>query len=281
MFSCVCQLSCVFSSCLFSLISSGLLVTPLCFCESALPCLALMSSLKTIIWVYSSSLCSSFLPAVCTWTEDLTSTVSGAHFTPFCFPFLKVFYFVPVFVSRGKEFAACHPALVWRDHRESSGREICSVRRLWLSPSPPAVCLVPGLPLPQARRIAADSSQPAAADPSPVDLVHNMARSAVCMSCGAHRNILMNLVLSCLRRLVESRRLMAEETIPSRLPLLSLMWKRLLRTLWGPLTPLSCPEEALASKLAQEGFLFLWVVLSCPVRLFSHGGRSCLVLSSV
>ncbi len=105
-----------------------------------------------------------------------------------------------------------------------------------------------------------------------------MARSAVCMSCCAHRNILMNLVLSCLRRLVESRRLMAEETIPSRLPLLSLMWKRLLRDLVRAPDSLSCPEEALASKLAQEGFLFLWVVLSCPVRLFSHGGRSCLVL---
>ncbi len=182
-----------------------------------------------------------------------------------------------MFVSRGKEFAACHPALVWRDHRESSGREICSVRRLWLSQ---ARRLLPSsrVAAPQARRIAADSSQPAAADPSPVDLVHNMARSAVCMSCCAHRNILMNLVLSCLRRLVESRRLMAEETIPSRLPLLSLMWKRLLRDLVRAPDSLSCPEEALASKLAQEGFLFLWVVLSCPVRLFSHGGRSCLVL---
>ncbi len=92
-------------------------------------------------------------------------------------------------------------------------------------PSPPAGCLVPGLPLPQAhrsreftppsaahpgppsagdhaagppltqaRRIAADSSLPAAADPSPVDPVHSMARSAVCMSCCAHRNILTHLV---------------------------------------------------------------------------------------
>ncbi len=35
---------------------------------------------------------------------------------------------------------------------------------------------------------------------------------------------------------------------------------------------LSCPEEASASKLAQEGFLFLWAVLSC---LFSPSGLSC------
>ncbi len=38
---------------------------------------------------------------------------------------------------------------------------------------------------------------------------------------------------------------------------------------------LSCPEEASASKLAQEGFLFLWAVLSC---LFSPSGLSCPVL---
>ncbi len=36
----------------------------------------------------------------------------------------------------------------------------------------------------------------------------------------------------------------------------------------------SCPEEASASKPAQEGFLFLWAVLSCPC-LFSPGGLSC------
>ncbi len=37
----------------------------------------------------------------------------------------------------------------------------------------------------------------------------------------------------------------------------------------------SCPEEASASKPAQEGFGFLWAILSC---LSGPGGRSCLVL---
>ncbi len=75
-------------------------------------------------------------------------------FTPFCFRFLKSFYFVPVCLSRDKEVAARHsrhsPLQVGvgvrrdrRECRESSGRE---------PSSPPAACLVPGLPLPQARR---------------------------------------------------------------------------------------------------------------------------------
>ncbi len=38
---------------------------------------------------------------------------------------------------------------------------------------------------------------------------------------------------------------------------------------------MSCPEEASASKPAQEGFWFLWAVLSC---LSGPGGRSCRVL---
>ncbi len=49
--------------------SSGLLVTPQCFCESALSCPALMSALKTIIWVYLLVCVSLFLPAVCTVTD--------------------------------------------------------------------------------------------------------------------------------------------------------------------------------------------------------------------
>ncbi len=69
---------------------------PRCFCESALPCLALMSSLKTIIWVYSSSPCSSFLPAV---TEDHDrrpdQNSKRRPFTPFFFPFFKSLLFCP------------------------------------------------------------------------------------------------------------------------------------------------------------------------------------------
>ncbi len=47
-----------------------------------------------------------------------------------------------------------------------------------------------GSPLTQAHRIGADSCPLAAANPSPVDPVHKTARSTVCMSCRAHRNIL-------------------------------------------------------------------------------------------
>ncbi len=62
-----------------------------------LPCLVLpsLSELKTVHLSLSSSLCSSFLHAVCTVTEDQTPTVSGANspcfvifwkcFVPICF----------------------------------------------------------------------------------------------------------------------------------------------------------------------------------------------------
>ncbi len=81
------------------------------------------------------------------------------------------------------------------------------------------------------------------------------------MSCCAHRNILTCLVLSMETRL--GPRVVAMEASPSRLPLLSQKWKRLLRDPVRAPDSSSCPEEASASKLAQEGFLFLWVVLSC------------------
>ncbi len=90
-----------------------------CFCESALPvlpCPGLMSLLKTIIWFWESPttdvlVCASlFLPAVCTVTEDQTTTVSGAH-SPVLVSIFESLLFVPVFVSRGKEVAARHPAL--------------------------------------------------------------------------------------------------------------------------------------------------------------------------
>ncbi len=47
-----------------------------------------------------------------------------------------------------------------------------------------------GLPLTQAHRIGADSCPLAAAIPSPVESPHVTARSAVCLFCCAHRNIL-------------------------------------------------------------------------------------------
>ncbi len=58
-------------------------------------------------------------------------------------------------------------------------------------PSPPAGSLVPGLPLPkempaglpltQARRIAADSCLPVTANPSPVDPVHTSRPGEPCL----------------------------------------------------------------------------------------------------
>ncbi len=50
---------------------------------------------------------------------------------------------------------------------------------------------------------------------------------------------------------------------------LSLKWRRSLRDPVRAPDSWSCPEEASASELALEGFLFLWAVLSC---LFSPGG---------
>ncbi len=59
---------------------------------------------------------------------------------------------------------------------------------------------------------------------------------------------------------------------------LSLRWKRLLRDPVRAPDSSSCPEEASASKPAQEGFWFLWDVLSC---LSGPGVLSCHVLLCV
>ncbi len=194
--------SLVFKSCLFSLISSCLLVTPRCFCESALPCLALMASLKTIIWVYSSSPCSSFLPAV---TEDQTKTVSGAPSHRFFFRFSKVFCFVP----RGMEVTTRPPALargwcvgVRRDRRESAGREHPARRSREFTPPSAA------LPGPPFAGVSGGS--------------RSLYRTGVEDQSG--------LVLSAETRRGQAAPLvMAEEAIPSRLPLLLQKWKRFLR----------------------------------------------------
>ncbi len=52
---------------------------------------------------------------------------------------------------------------------------------------------------------------------------------------------------------------------------LSLKWRRSLRDPVWASDSWSCPEEASASELALEGFLFLWAVLSCPVCLALEG----------
>ncbi len=120
------------------LVYSLLPVFPVCKPCLVLPCLALMSSLKTIIWVYV---------LVC------------------------VFLYPPCCVHQLPAVAI---------------------------PSPPAGSLVPGVPLPQARRpaadsmpagpplnqarrIAADSCPPVAANPSPVDPVHMSRPGEPCL----------------------------------------------------------------------------------------------------
>ncbi len=65
------------SSCLFSLMSSGLLVIPGVSCL-VLSCPALMSLLNIIIWVYIFVRVFLFLPRVCTVTQNLCSA-----FNPF------------------------------------------------------------------------------------------------------------------------------------------------------------------------------------------------------
>ncbi len=160
------------SSCLFSLMWSGLLVIPGVSCLWVLPCPAVMSLLNIIIWVYILVCVFLFLPRVCTVTEDQTKTVSGAHSPRFVFRFEKFLFCSSVYVclSRGMEVATRHSRHsllqvgvgVRRDRREcreSTGREpSCPPiagdirRRRWLSQARRHPCLVPGLPLPQARR---------------------------------------------------------------------------------------------------------------------------------
>ncbi len=97
------------SSCLFSLMSSGLLVIPGVSCL-VLSCPALMSLVNIIVWVYILVRVFLFLPRVCTVTEDQTKTVSGAHSPRFVFRFKKLLFCssVCVCLSRGMEVAAHH-----------------------------------------------------------------------------------------------------------------------------------------------------------------------------
>ncbi len=88
-------------------VPSGLLVIPRCSCVTALPCLALISTLKTVNFeLYPHLLVPRSSLVVCR-RPDLT--VGGAHSPRFVFLFLKVFYFFCL--SRGMEVAARHLAL--------------------------------------------------------------------------------------------------------------------------------------------------------------------------
>ncbi len=168
----------------FRLVYSLLPGVPVCQPCLVLPCLALMSSLKTIIWVYVLVCVSLFLPAVCTVTEDQTYKVSGAPSPRFVFHFWKSFVLLLCVLS----LAARKSPLVLPpsptssgDRRESVGREPSSppiagdIRRRPRLPTPPLTPSPPfagddaavrgspqpaGPPLTQARRIAADSGPP-------------------------------------------------------------------------------------------------------------------------
>ncbi len=127
-------------------------------------------------------------------------------FTLFCFPFCSS---SRVAAPPGATFAGdratglpltqCPPARLWLNAHRIAADSSPPDRR-WLMPA--------GLPLTQAHRIGADSCPLAAAYPSPVESPHVTARSAVCLFCCAHRNILKNHVLSCPWRLVWGRRLL-------------------------------------------------------------------------
>ncbi len=148
------------------------------------------------------------------------------------------------------------------------------------SPKPASDSMPAGPPLTQcprrwtrgclthARRIGADSCPLAAANPSPVDRVHTSRPGVLFLSrvvsTGA---VLISHVLSGPRRLsgAGGSSCCGRRGHSSHLPPCCGSGGRS----WGNLVRapdvLSCPEEASASELAQEGFLFLWVVMSCPV----------------
>ncbi len=115
-----------------------------------------------------------------------------------------------------------------------------------------------GLPLTQAHRIGADSCPLAATNPSPVESPHVTARSAMCLFCCAHRNILNLpcLVLSMETRLGQAAPLVvAMEAILAACPLVVEV----------EAVPVGCP---VLSVWPWRAFLSCFV-LSC---LFSPGG---------
>ncbi len=158
-------------------------------------------------------------------------TVSGAQSPRIVFRFQKSFLLF-FCLSRGKEVTTCPPAIAHcRTAWEFGGIAVSPLaasphaRRSQEisaagggSPKPAgwfpgyrsprravrgrsrhriAADLMPaGSPLTRAHRIGTDSCPLAAAYPSPVESQHDMARSAVCLFCCAHRNIL--IIMSCL-----------------------------------------------------------------------------------
>ncbi len=89
------------SSCLFSWMLSGLLVIPGVSCLWVLPC-PVMSCLDVLIKYFHLSLYPRLrvpVPPSCVHRDRRPDqNPKRRPFTPFCFPFWQVFYFVPVFV---------------------------------------------------------------------------------------------------------------------------------------------------------------------------------------
>ncbi len=161
-------------SCLFSLISSGLLVTSRCILSlcPALSCLDVLIKYYYYLSLYPRLRV--LVPPSCVHCDrrpDLNR--KRRPFTPFCFPlFSKVFVLVPVCLSRGMEVAARysrHSTLqvgvgVRRDRREcreSTGREpSCPPIAGDHATGPPLTQCQPARLWLNARRIAADSCPP-------------------------------------------------------------------------------------------------------------------------
>ncbi len=176
----------------------------------------------------------------------------------------------------GSRVAAPPGAPFAGDHATGSPLTQCPPARLWLNARRPASDSMPaGSPLTQARRIAADSSPPDRRWLKPAGLVLTHARrpplslapwiKSTCHGQECRVSVLLcpqehfKLTLSCPWRLVWGRRLLLWwPRRPFQPPApLSPKWKRLLRDPVRAPDSSSCPEEASASKPAQEGFLFL------------------------
>ncbi len=140
----------------------------------ALPCLDV--SIKDYYFEFNPRLRVPHFSLLCARDRRPDQTVSGTPSPRFVLFVFSSFYLFLCFVSRGM------PA--------DRGRYPPPAVAI---PSPPAGSLVPGLPLPQARRsreitpptqarrIAADSCPPAAANPSPVDPVHTSRPGEPCL----------------------------------------------------------------------------------------------------
>ncbi len=234
--------------CLYvSHLSSGLLVTPgvaVCLPYLVLPCLVYIKD--CLICVYSLSPCSSFLPSVCTVTEDQTYTVSGAH-SP-------------------RVLRVCRP---WRSHARCRPRLSQACLPIWSQVRRPLHCGCGSL---QFQRIHFRVPFPAP-DHSHVPWIHVLKSFIV------YRNSFNLSSLVCLALSMETRLEQAAPLVMARRPFLSLpmlhlsrIWKRFLsppcegpwlyvqpkegcHAQYGPQLPSPAPEEFLVLWIAQIGLL--------------------------